>query len=364
MLGTSEATMGGVSAVVRAYREAGLFRRWPVVYVATHCDGGVLGKSLFAVRAYIRFSTLLFRGRVGLVHVHSASNASFWRKSTFVALALAMRRPVILHLHGGGFVQFYERCGALRKRIVRFMLERVARVVVVADYWKAELRLIAPRAELLQIYNPLSSAQLLVENSRAHECQRILFLGRLSRHKGVDDLLQAFAAVHGEHPSSRLDLCGDGDAEEVTSRAQALGIAHAVRLHGWVTGNRKRELLRDAGVYVLPSYIEAMPMSVLEAMAAGLPVVATPVGGVPELVRSGLDGYIVPTGDPASLADALARLLGDGEQRRRMGERGCQRVAAHFTPAKILLQVEALYRDLGWRPLHGIDPGGVIATPR
>ena len=356
--------MGGVSAVVRAYREGGLFRRWPVIYVATHCDGRVFRKFLFALRAYIRFSTLLFRGRVGLVHVHSASNASFWRKSTFVALALAMHRPVILHVHGGGFVHFYERCGALRKRIVRFLLEHVARVVIVADYWRAELRLIAPRATLLRIYNPLSAAELLVESSRAHECQRILFLGRLSRQKGVDDLLQAFAAVHGEHPSSRLDLCGDGDAEQVTCRARALGVADAVRLHGWVTGDRKRELLREAGLYVLPSYIEGMPMSVLEAMAAGLPVVATPVGGVPELVRSGLDGYIVPAGDTASLAGALARLLGDGEQRRRMGERGCQRVAAHFTPAKILLQVEALYRDLGWRPLHGIDPGGVMATPR
>jgi len=364
MLGTSETTMGGISAVVRAYREAGLFRDWPIVYVTTHCDGRFLRKLLFASRAYLRFLSLLFRANVGLVHVHAASNASFWRKSAFVALALVTRRPVILHLHGGGFIQFYQGCGALRKRIVRLMLERVVRVVTVADYWRAELQRIAPRAKLLRIYNPLSAADLLVDCSRAHASMRVLFLGRLTRQKGVDDLLLAFAEVYGEHPSSRLDLCGDGDAEQFTCRAQALGIADAVQLHGWVTGDRKRELIREAGVYVLPSHVEGMPMSLLEAMAAGLPVVATAVGGIPELVRPGLDGYIVPAGDPVSLAGALVSLLGDGEQRRRMGAQGCQRVAADFTPGKILSQVEALYRDLGLRPRHRIDSTGVIATQR
>jgi glycosyltransferase involved in cell wall biosynthesis len=361
MLGTSERTMGGISAVIGAYREAGLFRRWPIVYVATHCDGGALRKLVFAARAYVRFVAVLLREDVRLVHVHSASNASFWRKSAFVALAYALRRPFIIHLHGGGFVRFYERCGTLQRRAVRFSLERAACVVIVADYWRAELRAIAPRAKLSRIYNPLSAGELLAARSRAHERQGVLYLGRMSPEKGVDDLLQAFAAVHSEHPSSWLDICGDGDPERVARCAHALGIADAVRLHGWVTGDRKREVLHGAGIYVLPSYTEGMPMAVLEAMAAGLPVVATPVGGVPEVVRPGLDGYIVPAGDTAGLADVLARLLADGDERKRMGEQGRERVAAEFMPTEVLSQVEALYRDLGWRPLHDVD---VIATPR
>jgi glycosyltransferase involved in cell wall biosynthesis len=99
-------------------------------------------------------------------------------------------------------------------------------------------------------------------------------------------------------------------------------------------------------------------MSVLEAMGAGLPVVATHVGGIPELVRPGVDGYLVPAGDRAALADALASLVSDAERRRWMGNQARERVAAHFASSRVASQVEELYRELGARagtPMPGRD---------
>src|SRR5438477_1371596 len=129
MLGTHPATHGGVASVVSAYRDAGLFDRWPVRYIATHRDGNVLVKLITAVRALGAMVVLLLRHESAILHVHGASRVSFWRKAVFMALALAARWPIVFHLHGGGFARFYEkRCGPLGRAIVRFFLERTARI--------------------------------------------------------------------------------------------------------------------------------------------------------------------------------------------------------------------------------------------
>src|SRR5438128_8987006 len=103
MVGTAAETRGGIGAVVSLYRDHGLFRRWPVAYVETHCDGGRLRKGLAMLRGLLRLAVELGRDRHAVVHAHSASRASFWRKSLFMGIAHAFRCPVIFHLHGGGF---------------------------------------------------------------------------------------------------------------------------------------------------------------------------------------------------------------------------------------------------------------------
>ena len=137
MLGTALETHGGIAAVLSTYRAQGLFERWPIAYVPTHCDGGALRKLLAAAKALGTFVLLLARCRRVIVHVHSASRASFWRKSLFVAIGLLAKCPVIFHLHGGGFARFYEtECGAAGRRIIRFILDRAACVIVLSERWR------------------------------------------------------------------------------------------------------------------------------------------------------------------------------------------------------------------------------------
>ena len=128
MLGTSFESRGGIATVVNAYRAYGLFERWPIDYVPTHTDRGALRKLLALIKALLNVIALLARHRRVLMHVHSASHASFWRKSIFMTIAMLAKCPVILHLHGGGFARFYDvECGKVRRRIIRFFLERATR---------------------------------------------------------------------------------------------------------------------------------------------------------------------------------------------------------------------------------------------
>jgi glycosyltransferase involved in cell wall biosynthesis len=345
MLGTSFRTRGGVAAVLETYRAGGLFERWPVDYVATHRDGSKLEKFLKAVDGVCVFFALLCRIPRAVLHVHSASRASFWRKSFFMAFGLAARWPVVLHLHGGGFKTFYEEeCGPVRRAIVRFFLARAAAIVVVSDRWAAWTSRVTRNPRVLSIPNAVSLPAL---GGAKREPALLVFAGRCSESKGLYDLLQAGLLLRRELPKLRIECAGDGDLDEVERAIATMGLADRVRVHGWLEPRRRDELLARAGIFVLPSHAEGLPMGVLEAMAAGCPVVASAVGGIPDVIEDGVNGLLVPAGDTQALAAAIRRLVGDPAFAGRLGAAARATIAARFTTEGMLGRIEQLYISLG-----------------
>lgn len=344
---------GGIGSVIEVYRDSGLFDRWPIEYLATVTAGNLLVKTRTASAALWRFVRLLMQRRVALLHAHTASRASFWRKSLFMMLAFAARVPVLLHLHGGRFEDFYEReCGPLRRALIRTILQRAERVVVLSSGWKAFIERIAPSAQVTCLYNPVAIAATPTGRRSDRD---ILFLGRLTQAKGFFDLLEAFAIVKERFPAACLRCGGEGDLDEVRARASMLGIENDVDLLGWINGSVKERWLAEATIYVLPSYAEGLPMGVLEAMGAGLPTVSTPVGGIPDAIDDGAEGFLVEPGDVRALAERIMQLLGDAELREKMGAAAWAKARRCFSIEQIVLQMELLYRGLGARPraAHG-----------
>lgn len=338
--------MGGVSAVVNIYRRAGLFGRFPIHYLATHRDGSAFDKlSLFA-KAWFSFVWLLLSRQVKLVHVHGASRASFWRKLSFLLLAYTFHVPVIFHLHGASFDKFYEKnCGTFGKWLVRLVLDRAAALVVLSEQWRTWIQKISSNRNVHVINNPIELVDTLANIDGANHT--ILCLGRLGKRKGTYDLLDAVARLVPRYPALTLMLGGDGELAEVGKRAEELGIAGNVRILGWVSGGDKARLLEQASIYTLPSYAEGLPVSVLEAMSAGLPIVSTPVGGIPEAVGNGVEGLLVTPGDIDALASAFDQLLSDAALRKRIGDAARKKVESSFATTHVLPQLESLYRELG-----------------
>ena len=345
MVGTALETQGRVSSVVHVLRKSGLFERCGIEYIASHGDGGAPAKLATAIIGWLRCTARLLGGRVAVLHVHMASRASFWRKLLFILPAFALRVPVIVHLHGGGFRQFYTKQSPRPvRRLIRYVFEHAARVIVLGEGWKAWLAPVFPQARVVCIYNPVFLPDLPAFEAR--ESSTLLFLGRLGAKKGELDLIDAMVRIRESFPTARLYMGGDGDVEGARRRAAARGVAGQVELPGWVRGAEKQALLEKATVYVLPSYYEGLPMSVLEAMSAGLPVVSTPVGGIPEAVADGVEGYLVQPGDIDGLSERLAQLLGDAGLRRRMGEAGRMKVERLFSTDVVIPQFEAVYAEL------------------
>ena len=348
MIGTDPATHGGIAAALGVWLDAGLFARWPITYIATHRDGTRLEKLLRAIDAAAVFIGLLCCIRCAILHVHGASRASFWRKAPFMALALLARWPVIFHLHGGGFADFYAReCGPVRRAVVRFFLERAARVVVVSERWEAWMRGIVSHDRVTCIPNAVPLARA---GSRRRIPGRIAFVGRLTAEKGVFEALEAFALLRAGHPEARLALAGEGDVDAVTERARELGIADRVLVRGYCAPAVRERMLASASVFVLPSHVEALPMSLLEAMAAGCPVVASRVGGVPDVVRDGVNGVLVTAGDALALGAAIRRLLDNEKHAEALGRAARVTIARHYAPVDAIERIGAIYSNLGQLP--------------
>ncbi|OGB04493.1 MAG: hypothetical protein A3E25_17940 [Burkholderiales bacterium RIFCSPHIGHO2_12_FULL_69_20] len=341
MVGPGMDTPGGMTAVVRSYRDGGLFERAGAGYVSSYEGAAPWLQLRVMTKALLAMLSLLVRGRLRLLHVHSASRGSFWRKSVLCAVARLARIPYVFHLHSGEFPDWYAHQPAWIQAWVRTTLRHASFVLCLTDSWPDRVRAIEPLARIEILHNPVDVPVALA--TLRDTARSVLFMGRLREKKGVFDLLQAAAVVKAVVPDLALVLAGDEGEDKVRSMAAALGLSALVELPGWVDGPRKQALLDAADVYVLPSYFEGLPVGLLEAMASGVPVVATPVGGVPDLIADGVDGLLVPVGQPAELAAALQRLLQDSALRAALRKAAFYKVAAGYSTSVVVQRLEHLY---------------------
>ena len=358
MLGTSVETRGGIASVVKAYRAGGLFARWPIEYIATHCDGTRGAKWVCAVSAFFSMLAAIARHPCALLHVHGASRASFWRKAVLMALARLAGWPIVFHLHGGGFARFYEReCGAVARRVIRYFLDHAAAIVVVSERWEEWMKTVTRNENVTVIRNPVALPGPSPRPSPKGEGEPLVaFVGRCEEGKGVFDLLEAVNALRASVPDVQLECAGSGELDALRARAAELGMAGHLRLPGWIGRQRRDELLARATVFVLPSHAEGMPMGLLEAMAAGCPVVASAVGGIPDIVAHGENGLLVTPGDRASLAVALHRVMADRDLATRLGRAARATIARDYTIERSLERLEHLYAGLGVAQQRAHEP--------
>ncbi len=334
---------GGMKSVVDGYQADGVFAKYNVKLIATHVEGSIGQRLAAAVKALILFVQLLSTGRVRLVHVHIAMRGSFWRKGLFALVARRFGVPVIGHVHGSEMKAFIAGQSALGRQLIRGQLEAFTRVIALSESWASYLRGVAPNARVVVIPNYVR-VPAVVRNCVARRPVQLLFLGLIGDRKGIFDLLQAVARVNAKG-AVRLVIGGNGELDRCRCEIERLGLIGAVEMRGWVSGASKTELLRESDVFVLPSYNEGLPVSILEAMSWGLPVVATHVGGIPDLVRDGVDGLLRQAGDVDGLADAISTLAGSAELRQGMGRSGRARVIERYSDQVVLPMIDRLYDE-------------------
>ena len=351
MLGTSPTEKGGIAAVVGTLSEAGFFETAQVRYVATHVETSRIAKVTQFALAVAQTFAALCSGRVALVHAHVSSGASFWRKAVLLGMARACGVPTIFHLHSGAFDAFAGQGGRLRAWAVRRTLQSSDVVVVLSERWGNWVQIFAPGSVIRVIPNPVN-VPTVVRPAHAPPQRRALYLGLISEAKGTFDLLRAWAQFRRDVPGWRLAIGGNGAVDLLMSESKRLGVDVDVDFLGWITGSDKARELNAADIFVLPSYREGMPVSILEAMAFGAAVVATPVGGVPDMMRDEVHGLLVRPGDIAGLSGALVRLATSDELRHRLAGSARVHVREHYATDMVVRMLCDLYGAVAERRMR------------
>jgi len=281
-----------------------------------------------------------------VAHIHTCSGLSYFLDGGLVLLASIRRVPVVLHVHGGRFDEFLDGLDPVRRSLARGIARMAARVIVLSEEWRKRLNSRLPGTRLQVIENGVPSVGVLTRGD-TDETPMLLFVGAICRAKGVEDLVRAFAKVK---TCGRLVLVGPeaeaGFVGHIQAIASGLGIADRIALPGPATHAEVQSWLARASVFVLPSYVEGMPLVLLEAMSAGLPVVATPVGAVPAVVDPDRSGLLVGAGDVDALAAAIGRLLSDKRLRESFGRSGYAIWSERFSIDRAAREVSGLYAEL------------------
>lgn len=341
MLGPALAVRGGISTVEGIYIQAWDSSRFLLKHVATCVDGSKLVKFLAAVKALVVYIYYLIVWRPDILHVHFSAGASFFRKSVFVLLARLWGIKILLHCHTSAFETFYQKAGRWGRVYIRAVLNQADGMIALSTYWVRILQEMKLRVPICVLGNPIRCH--VPKKPLDHSEQIVLTLGRLGKTKGTYDILRAVPLVLETSPHAVFWLGGDGDLDQVKSILSSAPWGHHVRLLGWVTGEEKDRVLSSATVFLLPSYSEGLPLAVLEAMTYGLPVISTPVGGIPDVIVDGKTGLLVNPGDVQAISDRISLLLCNPDLCQTLGTNARQLVEDKFQVDVIVQQLYSLY---------------------
>jgi glycosyltransferase involved in cell wall biosynthesis len=318
-----------------------------VVRLVTRGRHGLVRGAFVYAAAMARFWLAAKSGHVDLIHINLASGGSVFRKAMLARFAKRLGIPYVVHMHSGRFDQFWKDAGPrLAVAIDRLFADSNA-IIVLGKYWTNMVTSRVPSAGTRIVVLPNATAQQSCDCEPAgNGLVRITFLGKLGPNKGTQLLLEALASLRDRRDWTAT-IGGNGAVEESRVFAAQLGIADRVVFPGWLDARAVAKQLGQTDIFVLPSLSEGLPMAILEAFAWGIPVIATPVGCVPEVIKHNQNGLIVPVGDVPELAQALRRLIQHPTLRRTLGDAARQDHAMRFDINIYLPRLAAIWRKAG-----------------
>ncbi|MDF1719474.1 MAG: glycosyltransferase family 4 protein [Minwuia sp.] len=292
----------------------------------------------------VSFPFVLWVRRIDIVQIQSSDFQTFWESCVYLWMARRLGRPTMMRL-GGIFDQFYEGSSPRLQRGIRAGVAAPDVLIVQSEGWRDYLAGLGRTGPMLVLYNSVPSASIVAVDAPRNDPPLFIFAaGTEAKRKGAYVLIEALqrpdmAAVHGDFHLAAI-------IEPLESHFETAALPQRITRQGYLAHADLLDLMRHGDVFLMPSYGEGFPNSLLEAMAAGLVPVVTPVGAVPEIVTDGEHGLVIPAGDPAALAAAITRLADDPDLRLQLARSAQERVRELFVAEVVLKRLAARYTDL------------------
>jgi glycosyltransferase involved in cell wall biosynthesis len=348
MISPDISVKGGISSMVNGLLNTDLSKKYKIILISSHVDGSKIRKLIQAIVGLMKAFYYLVSNKINIVHIHGSDPISFKRKYVFFRLAHLFRKKIVYHFHGWLLLTAYPSLSnAWKKRFIElYELSNV--VICLSESAKKGILSIVPKANIIVASNSVALPKFDQGAAFADKTETIqlMFLGHIKEMKGIYDLLNAVKCLSDKGIEFHLSIGGIGETERLRDEITRLSLESKVAFLGWISERDRDSLLRRTDIFILPSYSEAMPMSILEAMSYAVPVISTRVGGIPELVIDGETGYLVKPGDLENLHRKILELILDKEERVRLGNRGRQVIEKNHNLDVNIKKIEDIYSSL------------------
>lgn len=338
MIGPARSVKGGMTTVVDNYYEYGLDKLVDLKYIETCNDSNKVSKFIKEIKGMRKFKKEI--DNFDIVHIHMASRRSTFRKGKYVRIAKSKNKKVILHIHGAEYKLFYNECNEKQKEYVKETLALSDKVIVLSEEWKDYFKNLVDEEKIVVIYNSIVIPENFEKNL---DTNKLLFLGRIGQRKGIYDLIEVIEALKEIYPDIKLFVGGDGEVENLKEIINEKKLEQNIEYIGWISGKKKEDLLKECSFYILPSYNEGMPMSLLEGMAYKNVVISTRVGGIPKVIENNENGILINPGDKEKLQQELTRLLENKKLRLNLSKEARNTIESKFNIKNNIRTLVALY---------------------
>lgn len=347
VVATSRKTRGGITSVVKSYEGTELWTKYSCRWIETHKDSNILVKLLFCVKAFFYYMFLL--PSYDLVHIHIGEAPSALRKIPFMFLAKTLRKKTIVHFHSfstdttinGKFSNLYK-----------YLFRNADRVIVLSNWWKEQVLNKWNDIKVEVLYNPCNniiSSSTNPDVLTKGDNKYILFAGTLSKRKGYADMMYAFKKISTSVPDWKIVFAGNdelGHEGESKALMNMLSLNNQCELRGWISGEEKDKIFKNASIFCLPSYAEGFPMAVLDAWSYGLPVITTPVGGIPDIANNGVNMLLFNPGDIDGLSECMHKMIIDANLRKSISKESVNLAENVFNINTITKSLDNLYQEI------------------
>lgn len=352
IVGADLTSNGGIASVIKCY-----YREWQkyndninlsLLKTSYYKDKKPAFEFFLFIKAFLKACIIITRKSIHIVHIHSSSGYSFFRKSIFLILSKLFLKKVIFHIHASRFYDFFLSKNMFLKFYIYQILKLSDLTLTLCYDWEERLKNYYPDVKIQTLHNPIEiKPKAYIKSTEACDILKILFLGFLIQSKGILDILEIAKRFSANDINDvKFIIAGKGDLENtLKDNIDKYCLNKIVKYVGWVTGSRKVKLLKSSDILFLPSYKEGMPISILEAMSYSLPIISTRISGIPDLVTHGLNGYIYNPGQINKFYNKLIELYYNRNQLYILGQNSLKR-AKLFSSDIIFENLKAIYYNI------------------
>ncbi len=334
---------GGIASVLEVYAKCDKSFKFLPTYSS---ENNIINLLIFPLKYFNILFFLFTHPSYKIVHIHGASRISFYRKyGLFISLKYILRRKIVYHIHGGEYHLFEDESNLVIKKIIHHMIDESDAVICLSPKWK-EFFVTKFNSHKVFVLNNIIPVPLMKNTNNKYSLIHFLFLGTITEGKGIFDLLKIVSEQRAYFTNKmKISIGGNGETERLLHIIKKSRLTDMVEFVGWVSGEKKEKLLSASDVYVLPSYNEGLPISILEAMSYKKPIISTNVGGIPTIVQNDVNGKLIEPRDEQALFESLKYFIEYPELIPIYGEKSFEMVQ-DFLPESVISDLHKIYREI------------------